>query len=547
MLFLVLLGLGSALPLPASEEGSSARTREKIASSLKDFRKNLQEFRKGLSVRDKAKQDSEKALAEYRALEDEKERALQEYRLGYFCSKCDRSKSQILRETNDASFEAHLGRVKGKRIGKTFAQLQEKRRWYDERIQKLRTKWLSHDNRYQEAVRQISNYRTRVGPMARSLEDLRDEEKRRHSEEHARFRNQAFLEETRIQDLERDMKALRKQEVLAEVAFDQARAGRALERIPGEGRLAVLQARESFHAAQRARLQKESQILEAQKSLRKQKDAFTNQKKARLKKLAGLDGTLKELVRQDSALKGGYRGPTWLDPEVDLEIEEDYKSENELARLEYKEDAIKRELLEMNQVRRLASPRVTSPTARPDPNQVTAQQLDEAARLLEAQQAARRKQPEGSFGQSLLQGFQKLKQKMPWAKPKKKDPLEGLEISPEEEEFLKSLDPPKKKRPEPKILDRRDEFPSETQGSKDPSPPASPTPDSGSESEGQAKDPDEGTLKDKKEFFKTPVKLHFQNEETMNKLRNLLQEATPEMFRDKEEGSGSDSNASKDE
>lgn len=80
--------------------------------------------------------DLSKLLDEQAALIAEKDKALQELRLGYYCSQCGRPASQIQREESE-TFQQHLGRVQGRAIPATQEQLDKKAREYDQKIEAL--------------------------------------------------------------------------------------------------------------------------------------------------------------------------------------------------------------------------------------------------------------------------------------------------------------------------------------------------------------------------------------------------------------------------
>lgn len=76
---------------------------------------------------------------EIEELRNEREQALEELRLGHYCSKCGRPASQIQREENE-SFQQHLGRVSGQSIPASAGQLQKTASKYDLMIARVQSK-----------------------------------------------------------------------------------------------------------------------------------------------------------------------------------------------------------------------------------------------------------------------------------------------------------------------------------------------------------------------------------------------------------------------
>lgn len=73
-----------------------------------------------------------RSFAEKANLEDEKEKALAELRQGYFCSKCNRSKTEIERAGED--FYEHLKRVGGHIVPASQEQIYAKEKEYNDKI-----------------------------------------------------------------------------------------------------------------------------------------------------------------------------------------------------------------------------------------------------------------------------------------------------------------------------------------------------------------------------------------------------------------------------
>lgn len=99
-----------------------------------------------LAQKDKLTEQDQKEAAAQTQLQDElseliaeKQRALEELRLGYYCSRCGRPKSQVERETQK-SFGEHLVDVNGQAKPASPERLQAKSDEYDRKIKQLRKK-----------------------------------------------------------------------------------------------------------------------------------------------------------------------------------------------------------------------------------------------------------------------------------------------------------------------------------------------------------------------------------------------------------------------
>ncbi len=68
----------------------------------------------------------------------EKKQTKKELQLGFYCSQCKRSKSQIERETKQ-SFAAHLKQVKGVAQSMPITEIMRQMRAYDDKIERLRS------------------------------------------------------------------------------------------------------------------------------------------------------------------------------------------------------------------------------------------------------------------------------------------------------------------------------------------------------------------------------------------------------------------------
>lgn len=111
-------------------------------ASLARLRAAVEEYGRQVEVRDEAQGKlpeleaaESKARHDRDALVAEAEKALEELRLGHYCSECRRPASQIERETGD-SFQVHLGKVKGRAIPMGPAEIAKKRAEYERKIQR---------------------------------------------------------------------------------------------------------------------------------------------------------------------------------------------------------------------------------------------------------------------------------------------------------------------------------------------------------------------------------------------------------------------------
>lgn len=95
---------------------------------------------------ERSKKESERAedCARVPALMAEKERALDEMRKGYYCSRCNKSATRIVAETGD-SFEAHLQKVQGERVPAAPEVIKQEAQHFDRKIAEAGQKCASYD------------------------------------------------------------------------------------------------------------------------------------------------------------------------------------------------------------------------------------------------------------------------------------------------------------------------------------------------------------------------------------------------------------------
>ena len=93
---------------------------------------SIQETKVGIEERKEIRDLDE----EIERLKKEKEEVLDELRRGEFCSKCERTPSQILVQTNQ-EFQEHLGKVKGEAVPASYDLIEYTKKKYDTKISAL--------------------------------------------------------------------------------------------------------------------------------------------------------------------------------------------------------------------------------------------------------------------------------------------------------------------------------------------------------------------------------------------------------------------------
>jgi len=147
--------------------------------------------------------EAERIEQELQAAKNEYVQTISEYRQGLFCDKCHRSKSQIERSENK-SFEAHLGDVKGQAYTATQEMYDKVQREYEQKRGQLKARQESAQNscrereeREQERQLQEQERKRREAEQKRQETILKHRETQRQAEEARRTEAEAAEQKRR--------------------------------------------------------------------------------------------------------------------------------------------------------------------------------------------------------------------------------------------------------------------------------------------------------------------------------------------------------------
>lgn len=137
------------------------------ANTQNDISRHNEEYqRRSTEIRKKIKD----ITLEIDRMMNEKENALQELRMGYYCNQCNRPKSQIERETGKP-FEQHLTEVKGKAIPASQEKIDAKASEYDQKINQLISQ---KKNLEKQLIDEENNYNRKIQEVNKRRQDSTD-------------------------------------------------------------------------------------------------------------------------------------------------------------------------------------------------------------------------------------------------------------------------------------------------------------------------------------------------------------------------------------